>query len=147
MELNALCMKLGKKPIYKPVDAYQGMRPAFNYNIRAPGPYARSMQQYALSISIYVYRCITSFSLVLYPVINLLAQKRYDWLHDVHYYFSSFWAVITTHFLLWGQYCIIWSFQSVVNSFTARAAHVRPPNMTLQPKLSNTCRKSQYCSK
>uniref|UniRef100_A0A8B9JBI9 Double-stranded RNA-binding protein Staufen homolog 1 n=1 Tax=Astyanax mexicanus TaxID=7994 RepID=A0A8B9JBI9_ASTMX len=46
VELNALCMKLGKKPIYKPIDPYQGMRPAFNYNIRAPGPYARSMQQY-----------------------------------------------------------------------------------------------------
>uniref|UniRef100_A0A673GXY1 Double-stranded RNA-binding protein Staufen homolog 1 n=1 Tax=Sinocyclocheilus rhinocerous TaxID=307959 RepID=A0A673GXY1_9TELE len=46
VELNALCMKLGKKPIYKPIDAYQGMRPAFNYNIRAPGPYARSMQHY-----------------------------------------------------------------------------------------------------
>ncbi|KAL6458309.1 hypothetical protein MHYP_G00335390 [Metynnis hypsauchen] len=46
MELNALCMKLGKKPIYKPIDPYQGMRPAFNYNIRTPGPYARSMQQY-----------------------------------------------------------------------------------------------------
>ncbi|XP_026866717.2 double-stranded RNA-binding protein Staufen homolog 1 isoform X1 [Electrophorus electricus] len=46
VELNALCMKLGKKPIYKPIDPYQGMRPTFNYNIRAPGPYARSMQQY-----------------------------------------------------------------------------------------------------
>ncbi|CAM4627833.1 hypothetical protein PO909_005376 [Leuciscus waleckii] len=46
VELNALCMKLGKKPIYKPIDAYHGMRPAFNYNIRAPGPYARSMQHY-----------------------------------------------------------------------------------------------------
>ncbi|XP_059426573.1 double-stranded RNA-binding protein Staufen homolog 1 isoform X1 [Carassius carassius] len=46
VELNALCMKLGKKPIYKPIDAYQGMRPAFNYNIRAPDPYARSMQNY-----------------------------------------------------------------------------------------------------
>ncbi|XP_016332195.1 double-stranded RNA-binding protein Staufen homolog 1-like isoform X1 [Sinocyclocheilus anshuiensis] len=46
VELNALCMKLGKKPIYKPIDAYPGLRPAFNYNIRAPGPYARSMQHY-----------------------------------------------------------------------------------------------------
>ncbi|XP_053492262.1 double-stranded RNA-binding protein Staufen homolog 1 isoform X7 [Ictalurus furcatus] len=46
VELNALCMKLGKKPIYKLIDPYQGMRPTFNYNIRAPGPYARSMQQY-----------------------------------------------------------------------------------------------------
>uniref|UniRef100_A0AAY4E1Z5 Double-stranded RNA-binding protein Staufen homolog 1 n=1 Tax=Denticeps clupeoides TaxID=299321 RepID=A0AAY4E1Z5_9TELE len=46
VELNALCMKLGKKPIYKPVDPYPGMRPSFNYNIRAPGPYVRSMQQY-----------------------------------------------------------------------------------------------------
>ncbi|XP_056294118.1 double-stranded RNA-binding protein Staufen homolog 1 isoform X3 [Pseudoliparis swirei] len=47
MELNALCMKLGKKPMYKPIDAYPGMRPPnFNYNVRAPGPYQRSMQQY-----------------------------------------------------------------------------------------------------
>uniref|UniRef100_A0A673MII4 Double-stranded RNA-binding protein Staufen homolog 1 n=1 Tax=Sinocyclocheilus rhinocerous TaxID=307959 RepID=A0A673MII4_9TELE len=50
VELNALCMKLGKKPIYKPIDAYPGMRPAFNYNIRAPGPYAHSMQQYPFVI-------------------------------------------------------------------------------------------------
>ncbi|KAM9859721.1 double-stranded RNA-binding protein Staufen homolog 1 isoform 2-T2 [Aulostomus maculatus] len=47
MELNALCMKLGKKPMYKPLDPYPGMRPPnFNYNVRAPGPYQRSMQQY-----------------------------------------------------------------------------------------------------
>ncbi|XP_051997343.1 double-stranded RNA-binding protein Staufen homolog 1-like isoform X2 [Xyrauchen texanus] len=46
VELNALCMKLGKKPIYKPINAHQGMRPAFNYNIRAPGPYTRSMHHY-----------------------------------------------------------------------------------------------------
>ncbi|XP_034143465.1 double-stranded RNA-binding protein Staufen homolog 1 isoform X3 [Esox lucius] len=47
VELNALCMKLGKKPMYKPIDPYPGMRPpSFNYNIRAPGPYQRSMQQY-----------------------------------------------------------------------------------------------------
>uniref|UniRef100_A0A672QKQ4 Double-stranded RNA-binding protein Staufen homolog 1 n=1 Tax=Sinocyclocheilus grahami TaxID=75366 RepID=A0A672QKQ4_SINGR len=42
VELNALCMKLGKKPIYKPIDAYPGMRPAFNYNIR----YALSIYSY-----------------------------------------------------------------------------------------------------
>ncbi|TRZ00519.1 hypothetical protein DNTS_017974, partial [Danionella cerebrum] len=46
VELNALCMKLGKKPVYKPLDAYQGMRPPFNYNIRAPGPYPRPMPHY-----------------------------------------------------------------------------------------------------
>ncbi|XP_029006638.1 double-stranded RNA-binding protein Staufen homolog 1 isoform X1 [Betta splendens] len=47
MELNALCMRLGKKPMYKPVDPYPGMRPPnFNYNVRGPGPYQRSMQQY-----------------------------------------------------------------------------------------------------
>ncbi|XP_049895248.1 double-stranded RNA-binding protein Staufen homolog 1 isoform X1 [Epinephelus moara] len=47
MELNALCMKLGKKPMYKPIDPYPAMRPPnFNYNVRAPGPYQRSMQQY-----------------------------------------------------------------------------------------------------
>lgn len=46
MELNALCMKIGKKPLYKPLDPYPGMRPPnFNYNVRAPGPYQRSMQQ------------------------------------------------------------------------------------------------------
>jgi len=46
MELNALCMKLGKKPMYKPIDAYPGMRPPnFNYNVRGPGPYQRPMQQ------------------------------------------------------------------------------------------------------
>uniref|UniRef100_A0AAQ5YZ73 Double-stranded RNA-binding protein Staufen homolog 1 n=1 Tax=Amphiprion ocellaris TaxID=80972 RepID=A0AAQ5YZ73_AMPOC len=40
MELNALCMKLGKKPMYKPIDPYPGMRPPnFNYNVRAPGYY------------------------------------------------------------------------------------------------------------
>ncbi|KAL0978140.1 hypothetical protein UPYG_G00166650 [Umbra pygmaea] len=47
VELNALCMKLGKKPMYKPIEPFPGMRPpSFNYNIRAPGPYQRSMQQY-----------------------------------------------------------------------------------------------------
>ncbi|XP_041836468.1 double-stranded RNA-binding protein Staufen homolog 1 isoform X2 [Melanotaenia boesemani] len=47
MELNALCIKLGKKPVYKPIDPYPVMRPPnFNYNVRAPGPYQRSMQQY-----------------------------------------------------------------------------------------------------
>ncbi|XP_064824108.1 double-stranded RNA-binding protein Staufen homolog 1-like isoform X1 [Oncorhynchus masou masou] len=47
VELNSLCMKLGMKPMYKPIDPYPGMRPpSFNYNIRAPGPYQRSMQQY-----------------------------------------------------------------------------------------------------
>ena len=46
MELNALCMKLGKKPMYKPIDAYPGMRPPnFNCSVRGPGPYQRSMQQ------------------------------------------------------------------------------------------------------
>lgn len=46
MELNALCVKLGKKPMYKPTDPYPGMRsPNFNYNVRTPGPYQRSMQQ------------------------------------------------------------------------------------------------------
>ncbi|XP_023661327.1 double-stranded RNA-binding protein Staufen homolog 1 [Paramormyrops kingsleyae] len=41
VELNALCMKLGKKPIYKPIDPYPGMRPSFNYTIRTPTPYPR----------------------------------------------------------------------------------------------------------
>lgn len=34
VELNALCMKLGKKPLYKPIDPYTGMRSAYNYNMR-----------------------------------------------------------------------------------------------------------------
>uniref|UniRef100_A0A8C8M108 Double-stranded RNA-binding protein Staufen homolog 1 n=1 Tax=Oncorhynchus tshawytscha TaxID=74940 RepID=A0A8C8M108_ONCTS len=35
VELNSLCMKLGMKPMYKPIDPYPGMRPpSFNYNIR-----------------------------------------------------------------------------------------------------------------
>uniref|UniRef100_A0A3P8UD45 Staufen double-stranded RNA binding protein 1 n=1 Tax=Cynoglossus semilaevis TaxID=244447 RepID=A0A3P8UD45_CYNSE len=39
MELNALCLKLGKKPMYKLIDPYPGMRsPNFHY-VRAPGPY------------------------------------------------------------------------------------------------------------
>uniref|UniRef100_A0A3B4B2Q1 Double-stranded RNA-binding protein Staufen homolog 1 n=1 Tax=Periophthalmus magnuspinnatus TaxID=409849 RepID=A0A3B4B2Q1_9GOBI len=47
IELNAICMKLGKKPMYKPLDPYPGMRsPNFNYNVRGPGPYQRSMQYY-----------------------------------------------------------------------------------------------------
>ncbi|XP_061731195.1 double-stranded RNA-binding protein Staufen homolog 1 isoform X2 [Nerophis ophidion] len=47
MELNALCSKLSKKPIYKPLDPYPGMRPPnMNYGGRIPPPYQRSMQQY-----------------------------------------------------------------------------------------------------
>ncbi|XP_053937371.1 double-stranded RNA-binding protein Staufen homolog 1 isoform X4 [Cuculus canorus] len=34
VELNALCMKLGKKPIYKPIDPYTGMRSTYNYAMR-----------------------------------------------------------------------------------------------------------------
>ncbi|XP_036915750.1 double-stranded RNA-binding protein Staufen homolog 1 isoform X2 [Sturnira hondurensis] len=34
VELNALCMKLGKKPMYKPVDPYSRMQSAYNYNMR-----------------------------------------------------------------------------------------------------------------
>uniref|UniRef100_A0A3Q2DTF3 Double-stranded RNA-binding protein Staufen homolog 1 n=1 Tax=Cyprinodon variegatus TaxID=28743 RepID=A0A3Q2DTF3_CYPVA len=38
--LNALCLKLGKKPMFKPIDPYPCMRPPnYNYNVRAPGPY------------------------------------------------------------------------------------------------------------
>ncbi|XP_014831636.1 PREDICTED: double-stranded RNA-binding protein Staufen homolog 1 isoform X2 [Poecilia mexicana] len=47
MELNALCLKLGKKPNFKPIDPYPGMRPpSYNYSVRAPGPYQRLMQKY-----------------------------------------------------------------------------------------------------
>ncbi|XP_063260212.1 double-stranded RNA-binding protein Staufen homolog 1 isoform X5 [Prinia subflava] len=34
VELNALCMKLGKKPLYKPIDPYTGMRSTYNYALR-----------------------------------------------------------------------------------------------------------------
>lgn len=34
VELNALCMKLGRKPSYKPVDPYTGVRSPYNYNMR-----------------------------------------------------------------------------------------------------------------
>ncbi|XP_027758400.1 double-stranded RNA-binding protein Staufen homolog 1 isoform X4 [Myiozetetes cayanensis] len=34
VELNALCMKLGKKPLYKPIDPYTGMRSTYNYTMR-----------------------------------------------------------------------------------------------------------------
>ncbi|XP_072489701.1 double-stranded RNA-binding protein Staufen homolog 1 isoform X1 [Notamacropus eugenii] len=34
VELNALCMKLGKKPMYKPVDPYTRMQSTYNYNMR-----------------------------------------------------------------------------------------------------------------
>ncbi|XP_068768057.1 double-stranded RNA-binding protein Staufen homolog 1 isoform X8 [Struthio camelus] len=34
VELNALCMKLGKKPVYKPIDPYTGMRSTYNYTMR-----------------------------------------------------------------------------------------------------------------
>ncbi|XP_038605825.1 double-stranded RNA-binding protein Staufen homolog 1 isoform X2 [Tachyglossus aculeatus] len=35
VELNALCMKLGKKPMYKPIDPYSRMQSTYNYNMRA----------------------------------------------------------------------------------------------------------------
>ncbi|XP_075295109.1 double-stranded RNA-binding protein Staufen homolog 1 isoform X5 [Opisthocomus hoazin] len=34
VELNALCMKLGKKPMYKPIDPYTGVRSTYNYTMR-----------------------------------------------------------------------------------------------------------------
>uniref|UniRef100_A0A8D2I974 Staufen double-stranded RNA binding protein 1 n=1 Tax=Urocitellus parryii TaxID=9999 RepID=A0A8D2I974_UROPR len=34
VQLNALCMKLGKKPMYKPVDPYSRMQSTYNYNMR-----------------------------------------------------------------------------------------------------------------
>ncbi|XP_063315759.1 double-stranded RNA-binding protein Staufen homolog 1 isoform X2 [Pelobates fuscus] len=37
VELNALCMKLGRKPIYKPLDSYTGIRSAYSYNMRGGG--------------------------------------------------------------------------------------------------------------
>ncbi|CAH2303291.1 double-stranded RNA-binding Staufen homolog 1 isoform X5 [Pelobates cultripes] len=37
VELNALCMKLGRKPIYKPLDPYTGIRSAYSYNMRGGG--------------------------------------------------------------------------------------------------------------
>ncbi|XP_057702698.1 double-stranded RNA-binding protein Staufen homolog 1 isoform X1 [Corythoichthys intestinalis] len=46
MELNALCAKLNKKPIYKPFDQYPMRPPNMNYGVRIPGPYQRSMHHY-----------------------------------------------------------------------------------------------------
>ncbi|NWY65150.1 STAU1 protein, partial [Erithacus rubecula] len=34
VELNALCMKLGKKPLYKPIDPYTGLRSSYGYSLR-----------------------------------------------------------------------------------------------------------------
>ncbi|XP_043336615.1 double-stranded RNA-binding protein Staufen homolog 1 isoform X7 [Cervus canadensis] len=34
VELNALCMRLGKKPMYKPVDPYSRMQSTYSYNMR-----------------------------------------------------------------------------------------------------------------
>ncbi|XP_019751346.1 double-stranded RNA-binding protein Staufen homolog 1 isoform X1 [Hippocampus comes] len=46
MELNALCSKLSKKPIYKPIDQYPMRPPHMSYGVRVAGPYQRSMQHY-----------------------------------------------------------------------------------------------------
>lgn len=37
VELNALCMKLGRKPTYKPLDPYTGIRSSYSYNMRGGG--------------------------------------------------------------------------------------------------------------
>lgn len=37
VELNALCMKLGRKPIYKPLDPYTGSRSSYNYSLPRGG--------------------------------------------------------------------------------------------------------------
>ncbi|XP_037667016.1 double-stranded RNA-binding protein Staufen homolog 1 isoform X12 [Choloepus didactylus] len=34
VELNALCVKLGRKPMYKPVDPYSRVQSTYNYNMR-----------------------------------------------------------------------------------------------------------------
>lgn len=39
VELNALCMKLSRKPIYKPLDPYTGIRSSYNYNMPRGGGY------------------------------------------------------------------------------------------------------------
>ncbi|XP_056403949.1 double-stranded RNA-binding protein Staufen homolog 1 isoform X1 [Hyla sarda] len=39
VELNALCMKLGRKPIYKPLDPYTGIRSSYNYSMPRGGGY------------------------------------------------------------------------------------------------------------
>ncbi|XP_068118947.1 double-stranded RNA-binding protein Staufen homolog 1 [Hyperolius riggenbachi] len=38
VELNALCMKLGRKPMYKAMDPYTGIRSSYNYNMRGGYP-------------------------------------------------------------------------------------------------------------
>uniref|UniRef100_A0A3B3VPE0 Staufen double-stranded RNA binding protein 1 n=1 Tax=Poecilia latipinna TaxID=48699 RepID=A0A3B3VPE0_9TELE len=53
MELNALCLKLGKKPNFKPIDPYPGMRPpSYNYSVRAPGPYQLGPIIYHMELSV-----------------------------------------------------------------------------------------------
>ncbi|KAM9296062.1 double-stranded RNA-binding protein Staufen homolog 1 [Gastrophryne carolinensis] len=37
VELNALCMKLGRKPTYKSLDPYTGIRSPYSYNMRGGG--------------------------------------------------------------------------------------------------------------
>ncbi|XP_053572896.1 double-stranded RNA-binding protein Staufen homolog 1 [Bombina bombina] len=58
VELNALCMKLGRKPIYKPLDPYTGIR-SYSYNMRGgayqpryfyPFPVAPILYQVELTI-------------------------------------------------------------------------------------------------
>lgn len=59
VELNALCMKLGRKPTYKPLDPYTGIRSPYSYNMRGgsyppryfyPFPMAPMLYQVELSI-------------------------------------------------------------------------------------------------
>ncbi|XP_043945869.1 double-stranded RNA-binding protein Staufen homolog 1 isoform X2 [Protopterus annectens] len=46
VELNALCIKLGQKPVYKPIDPYTGMRQNYNYNNMRGGAYPSARYYY-----------------------------------------------------------------------------------------------------
>ncbi|XP_018430727.1 PREDICTED: double-stranded RNA-binding protein Staufen homolog 1-like, partial [Nanorana parkeri] len=59
VELNALCMKLGRKPAYKPLDPYTGMRSPYSYNMRGGGyppryfyPFPMAPMLYQVELSI-----------------------------------------------------------------------------------------------
>ena len=54
VELNALCMKLGKKPMYKPVDPYSRMQSTYNYNMRG-GAYPPRYVFVLFSIQVKIY--------------------------------------------------------------------------------------------
>lgn len=131
MELNALCVKLGKKPNYKPIDSYPGMRPPnFNYNVRAPGPYQRSMQQWV--------QVTRNDRKTCYLFVYTFLLKRKITLFIC--------PGTTIHFLQWDQWSTTWSFLLEVSSSLGRGVRGRWPNTKLLPRLWKCCRRNLYCS-